>query len=298
MVNHNMLSVRLKAVLSLALGGGLFAASSFLVAYSSLGPDASGFWRMMFSIFAFLVWLFIRPPQHWRVRSFWLILLAGAFLAIDLILWHRSIYWIGPGIAAILTNFMVFFLILFGWLMFKERLSLALIVTIIIAFISAIFIVQPEVSIRQFGLIGGVFGLASSLAYALSLVVMKFIDRQKSENIDPDIRVEMLLFSVGAMLVMLCAAIITQQSLAIPSIYEGSLMFAYGFLVQFIGWLLIVQGSKYVNSALVGLILLSEPVLAFVFSSLLGFGTPTYIQIIAAFIAMIAIYYGSRLRNN
>jgi drug/metabolite transporter (DMT)-like permease len=286
------------AFAALVLGGGLFAASSFLVAYSRLGPDAVGFWRMALALAPLTIWIAVRPPKK-RVPARWaLIALAGAFLAVDLILWHRSIHWIGPGFAAILTNFMVFFLALFGILLFRERFTWQFGLVLAIAFAGAVLIISPEAEMRDDGLAGGIFGILSGLAYAMSLVVMKFIEKERiSGALEPeDIRCEMLFFCLGAMMTMLLAAIVSGQSLAIPDLRELGLMVGYGICVQFLGWLLIVHGTKQVDVTLVGLILLLEPVLALLLNGVLGFGVPSVMQFAAAVAVLVAVAWGTLLK--
>lgn len=284
---------------ALILGGALFAGSSFLVAFSNMGADAAGVWRMAFSLMPLLLWLLFSParvelPKHWPG-----ILLAGGFLALDLILWHRSIHWIGPGFAAVLTNFMVFFMMGFGILLFGERASVRLALIAVLAFGAAVVIISPEAGNRSFGLWGGIFGILSGLAYALSLVVMKLVEKRRNELHQPpgDLRVEMLLFSSGALAVMLLASLFSGNDLAIPDLREAGLMIGYGIGVQFIGWLLIVYGTRKIDTTLAGLILLIEPVLALLLNDSLGFGAPSLLQYMAAAIVLGCVASGIYLRS-
>lgn len=59
--------------------------------------------------------------RPWKTR-FWA-WLAGAFLAFDLIVWHRSIEYVGAGLATVLGNTQVLLVGAAAWLLFRERPS-------------------------------------------------------------------------------------------------------------------------------------------------------------------------------
>ncbi|PKL74188.1 MAG: EamA/RhaT family transporter, partial [Candidatus Melainabacteria bacterium HGW-Melainabacteria-1] len=80
-------------------GALLLSFAPVLVKASALHPDLMGFYRMLFG----MLWL----GGHLLITRAWpsgrwlrpLPLLAGFAFALDLILWHRGIHFIGPGLA-------------------------------------------------------------------------------------------------------------------------------------------------------------------------------------------------------
>ncbi|MFP3562250.1 EamA/RhaT family transporter, partial [Paraburkholderia sp. SIMBA_049] len=57
-------------------------------------------------------------------RAIFYALLSGAFLGLDLALWHESIYAVGPGISTLLNSLQIFFLAAIGFMYFNERQSI------------------------------------------------------------------------------------------------------------------------------------------------------------------------------
>ena len=103
-------------VLAMVAGAALLSCTSIFVVLAQVGPAVSAFYRMLFGGVALLGWVVI--TGRWRPmgrRDVLLALLPALGLAGDLLLWHRSILWVGPGVATLLTNFQVFLLALVGF---------------------------------------------------------------------------------------------------------------------------------------------------------------------------------------
>ena len=89
-------------------------------------PTVSAFYRTLIGGLVLLVIVRMRRHSLSGGRTVFIALLAaGAAFAADLAVWHRSILYIGPGLATLLGNFQVFFLALAGILWFGERMRLA-----------------------------------------------------------------------------------------------------------------------------------------------------------------------------
>ena len=110
------------ALVQMILGAAAISTTSIFVKLAHVGPTMSGFYRMGMGGVMLLVGL-IALGQWRRVRLAeigWL-LVPGVAFAIDLMLWHRSILYVGPGVATLLGNFQVFVLAGFGALVLGER---------------------------------------------------------------------------------------------------------------------------------------------------------------------------------
>ena len=113
------------ASIGLVIGCVIFGLGSLIVAHVAIGGWAMSFWRLAISgvLFALLAKLTgQRLPRSRRAIVYGL--LSGAFLGLDLALWHESIYAVGPGISTLLNSLQIFFLAAIGFLYFSERQSI------------------------------------------------------------------------------------------------------------------------------------------------------------------------------
>ena len=153
-----------RAIVELTLGGLMLSLSALAVAFAHIGAGGAGFYRMLIASVLFYLLLRVRrqPARlaHPRARRY--TALAGVFLAIDLILWHHSIYIVGPGIGSILTNCQVFFMTLLGLCLLKEKPSLYFVASISLAFVGLYLLLLPEMG-SALGIQGVVYGVLSGL---------------------------------------------------------------------------------------------------------------------------------------
>ena len=113
-------------------------------------------------------------------RSLVLCCVCGLFFTLDLWFWHRSIHYIGPGLATRLANFQVFFLTLVGIALFQEKPTWRFIAAVPLAFLGLCMIVGldfGELALEY--RIGLVFGLLTALCdagYSVSLETSGALD--------------------------------------------------------------------------------------------------------------------------
>src|SRR4051794_26385805 len=105
-----------RALLEMIAGAMAISTTSLFVEVAHVGPTVSAFYRMAFGGLMLLIGL-VALGQWKRVRFSeiaWLMIPGVAFAA-DLMLWHRSILYVGPGLATLLGNFQVFLMALAGF---------------------------------------------------------------------------------------------------------------------------------------------------------------------------------------
>jgi drug/metabolite transporter (DMT)-like permease len=101
-----------------------------------VSPTVSGVYRTLIGGVVLLVIIFLRRESFWKGGFFFLIaVLLGFIFALDIYFWHKSIHFVGPGLATILANFQVFLLALFGVFVLGERLSTRTTLAIPMAFL-------------------------------------------------------------------------------------------------------------------------------------------------------------------
>lgn len=281
-----------KALLELTLGGLMLSLSALAVAFADIDAGAAGFYRMLFaSVLFYLTLKWRRVPLRLPSRKAVLLSgLAGVFLAIDLVLWHHSIYIVGPGIGSILTNCQVFFMALLGLCLLKEQPSPGFVAAIVLAFFGLYLLLAPEMT-SAVGFKGVLLGIASGLAYAICVYYLKAASALPEGGGDK--LAQMFNLSVWAGLVMLGYAILRGESLAIGDGRTLLMLVIYGVMVQFVGWLLVNRSIGRISLGLAGLILLLEPVITY-FVDVVFLHKPTSaLQIGGALLTVLAVYVGS-----
>lgn len=281
-----------RAVLELTIGGLMLSLSALAVAFANIGAGGAGFYRMLIASVLFYLLLKVRKVPaslaHPKARRY--TALAGVFLAIDLILWHHSIYIVGPGIGSILTNCQVFFMTLLGFCLLKEKPSMYFVASISLAFVGLYLLLLPEMG-SALGMQGVIYGVLSGLAYAVCVYYLKVTTQLPQAGGDKI--AQMLHLSLWAAGVMLGYALLRGESLAINDQQTLYMLVIYGVLVQFVGWLMVNRSIGAISLGLAGLILLLEPVITyFIDVAFLGKASSA-LQITGALVTVVAVYIGS-----
>lgn len=281
-----------RAIFELIGGGMLLSLSALAVAFAHIGPGAAGFYRMLFASLLLYGLLRLRGVAvrlaDSRARAY--SALAGGCLALDLILWHQSIYLVGPGIGSILTNCQVFFMALLGLYLLRERPSASFVTAIGLALAGLYLLLAPELD-SAIGVRGVVYGLASGLAYACCMYFLKMTAELPAGGGDKI--AQMLNLSLWAAALLLGYALASGERLVIADGQTLLMLVIYGVLVQFIGWLLVNRAIGFISLGLAGLILLLEPVITYFVDVLFLHKPSSLLQMGGALLTVVAVYVGS-----
>ena len=280
------------AVLSMACGAALISTTSIFVRWAHVAPTVSAFYRMFFGGAMLLVLLIARRQLSRFVWAdvLWLLLPALAFCA-DLMLWHRSIRDIGPGLATLVANFQVFIMAIVGVVFYRERLNVRFVFGVALALVGLWLLVGVGWSsfTPQFR-IGVYFGLLTGVAYAVYLLSLRQAQLRRT-SLDP-MRV-LCLNSLLAAAMLAIAVLIEDDSFAIPDAQSWASLLGLAFFGQVLGWLLIARAMPQLPASLVGLLLLLQPALSFVLDVIL-FGRPTAaLDWVGLALSLIGIFVGS-----
>ncbi|MDH3495902.1 MAG: DMT family transporter [Gemmatimonadota bacterium] len=276
-----------------AAGAVLLSFAAVFVKLARVGPTPAGFYRMLVGAVVLFALAVVRRERLWAGgRAAGFALAAGACFTLDLVFWHRSIHLVGPGLATILANFQVFLLAGFGLAVLRERLTWRLLIAIPLALLGLFLLVGVDWSLRLPPYrLGVVLGLLTALAYGSFLLVLR-ASQARPQRLEPVPNLLLLCVATTALLGVSTA--LEGESLRVPDAGTGLVLVAYGVTAQVVGWLLISRGIAHVEAARVGLILLLQPALAFVWD-MLFFARPTDVGDLAgAMLALGAIYFGAR----
>ena len=288
-----LLDSHTSATIRLLIGAVCISFSAVFVKVLSVPPTVSAFYRLLFGGGFLLLYILATKRSLLRdLTGLLAIFLAAVFFAGDLWTWHRSIIYVGPGLATMLANFQVFFLALAGMLFFGERWRWQLVVAIPTALLGLGMIVGFEWRILTDEYRTGIWlGLLTAMFYAgyiLSLRRTRTDGRQRSAVGD------LALVSLISAALLGISATAAGDSLALSWSMDLGILLAYGLVAQVLGWLLIAHSLGQVPASRVGLILLLQPLLAFVWDVLFFSRSITPIELTGAVLTLLGIYLGMR----
>jgi drug/metabolite transporter (DMT)-like permease len=283
-------------MLQMLVGTFFISFSAVFVKISHVGPTMAGFYRMFFGALFLLSVVVIKREVLWKGgRPLALAVLAGVFFAADLITWHRSIHFVGPGLATILANFQVFFLAVIGVVVFKEKINWQFAISIPLAVTGLFLLVGVEWESLDSQYKSGVgLGLLCAVMYTCYLLVLKR-SQQLENRLLPTANLTVITVVTAVILAPVGHA--QGEEFAIVDAHTALVLVAYGVLCQAVGWIVISWAVTKIEASRVGLLLLLQPTLTFVWDILFFRRPTTTVEILGALLTLSAIYLGSRRRR-
>jgi drug/metabolite transporter (DMT)-like permease len=268
-----MTTARRDALSRMILGAALISTTSIFVRWAHVEPTTSAFYRMAFGGFMLLGLLVATRRWRWPDAGEigWLLLPALAFGA-DLMIWHRSIREVGPGLATLLGNFQVFIMAGVGIVFFGERPGwrFALGVALSLAGLWLLVGVGWETLTPRYRF-GVLLGVLTGVAYAVYMLSLRHAQLRR-RTLTPE-RVLCLVSLLCA--AMLAVAVASENSgFAIPDGQSWFALLGLALFGQVLGWVLIARALPQLPASTVGLLLLLQPALSFILDVLL-FARPT-----------------------
>lgn len=257
---------RQAAIVQLLAGAVIIGTNGLMVRWAEMPPTAVAFWRMLLS--GLLLGALVLARHGWQPlpRKAWLWCLVPALaFAIDLWMWHRSILLVGPGLATLLANAQVFFMALAGMWLFGERLGIRFLCGVLLAFLGLWLLLGEGWSGLPAEYRWGVWlGLAAGVAYAAFNVGLK---RSQAEAGQGRARapVEQVL-CIAAFGSALCLGVVGWgEGIAFtpPGLQSWGMLMALAALGHCLSWVLISRAMAVLPVALTGLLLLLQPIVAY-----------------------------------
>lgn len=282
-----------RALFEMIGGAALISTTSIFVKLADVGPTVSAFYRMFFGGLILLIGLLVmRRWQSFRLRHLaWLLVPSLAFSG-DLMMWHRSILYIGPGLSTLLGNFQVFVMALAGWVIYRERLGIHFVFGVLLAFLGLYLLVGLDwASVGPDYRLGVMLGIFSGIAYAVYLLTTRHVQRSRKVPLDP---AQLLCVSTLLCAVMLGAAVLVEgDSFAIPTAQAWWSLIGLAVVGQVLGWILLLRAMPHLPASMIGLLLLLQPALSFVFDVILFDRVTLALDWAGVAISLIGIFIGS-----
>ncbi|MEZ0469418.1 DMT family transporter [Luteimonas salinilitoris] len=255
------------ALLWMLTGAALIGTNALMVRFAETPPTVSAFYRMLFG--GLLLVLLVAARRDWRPLPgrvwLWTLVPAAAFAG-DLWLWHRSILLVGPGLATLLANAQVFFMALAGVALYRERIGPRFLAGIVLAFFGLWLLLGGEWDSLPPEYRWGVWlGLATGVCYAGYNLGLKRTQHEahRTTGGNAPIAQVLALASLGSALLLGLAGAVEGVSFAIPNARSLAWLLLLAGLGHCLSWVLISRAMPHLRVAVVGLLLLLQPVIAF-----------------------------------
>lgn len=162
------------AFVLLLVGAAAIASAPIYVRLSEVGPVTTALWRAWLAVP--MLGLALIASQggakgavqaltlSWR--EYWRLGLAGAFFAGDLGVWHFSIHYTAVANATLLANLAPIFVTLFGFVLFKDRVTRLFLVGMIVAMAGSAILMGSSLSLSRQTFFGDLLGALTAVFYA------------------------------------------------------------------------------------------------------------------------------------
>ncbi len=269
--------------------------SPVFVKWVSVPPTVSAFYRTFNA--ACLLGLIMIPgfKKHSRAFSWswagWP-LLAGLFLAVDLILWHKTIIMLGAGPATLLGNSQVIFVSLFMIFFFKEKVHPLFWLLMPLVFLGLYWAI-PERLPAGTSMHGLIMGVLVGLTYAGFLMGLRMA-HDRGPGAFPEVINLFLIMLTAAVLIGTYLLVVENGHLLGYGRRDYLIMLAMALVAQVAGWLLIQATIVRMPGHQGSLLLLLQPLLAIIWGRLF-FNEPLQLRQllgIALALGSIAFYQG------
>lgn len=243
------------AFLALFVGSSALAFGPWLVRLSEVGPVAAGFWRVVLAVpFLFAIAAAAGQPVRWPGKGFAALLVVAAFFfAADLAAWHTGIHMTKLGNATLFGNISSFAFAAWGlWLArrWPSRLQAG---ALILAAVGAAALMGSSAELSARNLRGDLLALLAGLLYTGYLIAV-----ERARGTLQPLPLLCILSAFAAAMLLPAALLLGEQ--VIPGNWTYVLVLALASQVFGQGLLVYAIGS--VSPLIVGLVLLTQPVIA------------------------------------
>ena len=278
--------------LRLYFGAVLISFSPIFVSLVDINPTVSAFYRVFIGGIALTLYLLISKKRFDFNRTVWFFLfMASIFFAADLWFWHRSVIYVGPGLGTLLANMQVFIMMMAGIFLYKQMPTRVQLFSVPFAVIGLTMIVGLDWNeLKPNYQMGIIFGLLTAICYSSYLISMR--QAQKSETNVIPIR-EVAVMSLMVSIILALTAFFENESLVVEDSYDYLVLLIYGVGSHAIGGIMIASALVRVSTTEVGIALLLQPTLSFIWEILFFNRSFSMIESAGVIIVLYSIFLSS-----
>ncbi len=281
-----------RPVLLAGLGAACISASAVMIKLAGTGTATAAFYRCLLALPVLLTLAALEQRRHGprqlapRLGA----VLAGAFLAVDLVLWNHTIAEVGAGIATVLGNLQVLFVALAAWLLFRERPHRGFLIALPVVMAGVVLVSGlADGAMAGSHSLGGIgYGIGTSVAYAGFLLILR-----RTSGGTPHVAGPLAEATAGAAAGSLLLGLAfggLQLQIPWPSFWWLLLL---SLTSQTIGWLLITSSLPKLPAAVSSLLLLLQPAAAMVLAAAVLGERPSLLQLAGALLVCCGVLAAS-----
>jgi drug/metabolite transporter (DMT)-like permease len=281
-----------RPVVIAVIGALVIAWSAILVRLADVSPSTAAVFRCAYAL-PLLGYLAALEQRRFGTRSRrerMLAMLAGLFLATDLICWHHAIGDVGAGLATVLANVQIVLVAALAWVFLAERPARQTLAAIPVVLVGVVLI-SGVIGAGEYGRSparGALFGLLAGLAYAGFILVL----RQAGHDLR---RLAAPLFdaTLSATAGTLVAGLAIGDLDLLPSWPAHGWLLLLALSSQVLGWMLISFSLPRLPAALTSVLLTIQPVASVLLGVIIFAEAPSPLQ----FVGVIVVLGGVTLAN-
>ena len=286
-----MVNISKKYFLVLLAGVACLASGGIFVKLSEVGPIATAFHRILLAMPLALLWAnFSDSPRPragiWNLPRGDILLLScsGAFLAIDLILWHISFHHTTVANANLLANLVPFVVVPAAWMLFGERPSRLFLGGLFVAVAGVFLLMSGKINPSPDNFFGDFLAIATALFYGLYLLTVGRL-REKYNAGD-------ILFWGGfsSLAILLAAAAIWEDALLPKTLSGVAVLLCLAVFSQIGGQGLIAVSFGRLPLNFASVAVLMQPVIAAFYALLIFSEKLSALEIAGAAVVLAGIY--------
>lgn len=260
-----------------------------LVAFDT---NASAFYRSFYATLFFLALSLLNYKREFYVKhNTWLIpsLVAGVFLGADLVVWHKTIVYLGAGPATFLGNSQILFVTLFAALVYREKITKEFYVILAVV-MAGLYLLTPAAGSAVSQPYGYFLGLIVGFTYAGMLISMRYA-KTLSGRTYPEFLSLCALFGSSALMIALYSFGLKNDNIFVWDAKSHIIMALTALLCQTFGWYLINHAITKIPAHEGSLTLLFQPLFATVWGALFFSEWLSGLQVLGMVLALAGIVY-------
>ncbi len=262
----------------------------------TVSPATAAFFRCLYAlpVLGFLAYREDRAYGPRPRRNRMLAASAGIFFAADLVSWHYAIEFVGAGLGTVLANLQVVVVAFVAWWLLGERPDRRIFLAIPIL-LSGVVLISGVVGEGAFGsdpLLGVLFGIGTSIAYAGFILLL----RQSSKDLRRPAGPLTDATAVAAVASMAAGFVIGDLDLTPGWPAQGWLVLL-ALTAQVAGWLLITVSLPRLPAVVTSMVLVLQPLATLMLGAWILGERPSAAQLAGCGLVLVGVLIGTAGRR-